>query len=218
MNHKDWLDQEYRQWVQALLSSTVHNFKDHPMVRRMLGEIDWPLSAPSGIDLEFMERIDNIGRSVPAGLSGTALRMIHYARQILERQPISILEIGGGAGQFCAVLTAMGYRGEYSIADLPEVHDFQERYLQEVHRQTGLPLLRPVNYERMDRCFCASFYALGEFDDETKAWYVEHVVRKCPHGFVIWNPHSGASDRIDWPCTVRDESPLINPGNKQLEW
>lgn len=215
-SHKDWLKGEYRMWIQALQSSTVHNFKDHPMVRRMLGEIEWPLSIPGGIDLELLTRIDNIGRSAPSGISGTALRMIHYAQKVLVRTPPSIVEIGGGVGQFYAVIRALGYTGRYFIFDLPEVREFQAAYLAEVERQTGLSLpyfQYPKPYD-----FCVSFYALGEFDDETKARYVEHVVRKCPHGFVVWNPHSGASDVIDFPCRATDEDPLLAPGNKQLEW
>jgi len=212
-SHKQWLDNEYRKWIDALQASTVDDFKDHPMVRRMLGEIDWPLPIPDGIDLELLTRIDNIGRSHASGISGTAARMIHYAQKLLERNPPSVMEIGGGVGQFYATLRALGYQGDYYIADLPEVEEFQRIYLPEVERQTGLHLPQVVHYD-----FCVSFYALGEFDDETKVWYVEHVVRKCPHGYVIWNPHSGASDLINFPCRVTDESPLLYPGNKQLEW
>jgi hypothetical protein len=214
--HRQWLEAEYRQWVEALQASTVQDFKDHPMVCRMLGEVDWPLPPPAGIDLELLTRIDNIGRSVPREISGTALRMIHYAQIVFEIAPPSIVEIGGGVGQFYATLRALGYAGRYFIFDLPAVKDFQDRYLAEVERQTGLSLPRfqyPRSYD-----FCVSFYALGEFDDELKAWYVDHVVRRCSHGFVIWNPHDGASDVIDFACTVTAETPLTGPGNKQLEW
>src|SRR5690349_3695857 len=66
-SHKNWLDNEYKQWVAALRSSTVHNFKDQPMVRRMLGDFRWPLPVPHNVDLELLTQIDNIGRSVPSG-------------------------------------------------------------------------------------------------------------------------------------------------------
>jgi hypothetical protein len=213
-SHKVWLNNEYKKWMEALKSSTVHNFKDHPMVRRMLGDIKWPGPLPQRIDLELLTRIDNIGRSQVTEISGTALRMIHYAQKVLERDPPSIVEIGGGVGQFYATLRALGYQGEYYIMDLPDVVEFQFLYLAEVERQTGLQLkLRPSRFD-----FCVSFYALGEFDDDTKIWYIENVVTRCPHGLVIWNPHSGASDMINFPCRVTDERPLLRAGNKQLEW
>ena len=216
MDHKLWLESEYQQWVQALQSLTVYNFKEHPQVKRMLGEIEWsqefrvPLSVD---DYELIEQIDNIGRRRVTELSGVGWRMVYYANIILYKNPPSIIEIGGGAGEFYAILRALGYKGEYYICDLPEVKLFQYKYLREVRQQTGLALSQLLSYD-----FCVSFYALGEFDDETKEWYIRNVINKCPHGFIIWNPHSGASDTINFRCTIQDEYPLLAKGNKQLEW
>lgn len=212
-SHKAWLANEYQKWVDALQTSTVHNFKDHPMVQRMLGEIDWPGDVPAGVDMGPLTKIDNIGRSQPREISGTCLRMLYYAQKALQKNPRSIVEIGGGVGQFFAVLRAIGYQGDYYIFDLPDVQEFQAAYLRQVEGQTGLSLSQRLQFD-----FCVSFYALGEFDDEMKEWYIESVVKKCPHGFVVWNPHSGASDVINFPCTVTDEYPLLSEGNKQLEW
>jgi hypothetical protein len=66
--------------------------------------------------------------------------------------------------------------------------------------------------------FCVSLYALGEFDDDTKNWYIQSIVKNCLHGFILWNPHSGASEEVTFPCTVTDEDPLLAKGCKQLEW
>ncbi len=212
-SHRGWLANEYQKWMDALQSSTVHNFKEHPMVQRMLGEIQWPGPLTGNIDLELLARIDNIGRSVPREISGTCWRMIYYAGLVLDRNPKSIVEIGGGVGQFYAILRALGYTRDYYIFDLQEVKEFQAAYLRQVEGQTGLSLSQRLQFD-----FCVSFYALGEFDDELKDWYIESVVKKCAHGFVVWNPHSGASDVINFACTVTDEYPLLSPGNKQLEW
>lgn len=216
MTHKEWLDNEYRKWIEALQGSTVHNFKENQMVQRMLGDFEWPGPWTADIDLELLEKIDNIGRAIPCELSGPGWRMAYYADSVLARNPKSIVEIGGGVGQFYAVLRALGYMGRYFIFDLPDVKQFQAAYLSEVERQTGLALpfyQYPKSYD-----FCVSFYALGEFDDELKSWYIDHVVTKCPHGFVVWNPHSGASAEVNFPCRITDEYPLLKSGNKQLEW
>lgn len=215
-SHKQWLENEYRKRIEALQASTVHDFKDHPMVRRMLGEVDrdWAISA-YGLpeDSRLLEQIDNIGRRQWKPLSGVALRMIHYARRILEAKPTSIVEIGGGSGQLFAILRALGFKGEYYIYDLLEVKEFQYAYLREVEKQTGLRLNQDLRHE-----FCVSLYALGEFDDETKRWYVEEVIGKCRHGLVVWNPHSRASSEIPFPCEVEDEFPSLHHGNKVLTW
>lgn len=215
-SHKLWLDREYKKWIAALQASTVHNFKDNAMVQRMLGEITW--TGPvllRGVDMELIKEIDNIGRSVPGEgeISGACLRMMYYAVQVLKEKPREIVEIGGGVGEFYAILRALGYTGKYYILDLPDVKMFQHYYLDEVARRTGLDVSQNIN-----RGFCVSFYALGEFDDETKNWYIDNVVSKCKHGLIIWNPHSGASEEIEFRCNVSPEQYTTHPGNKVLSW
>ncbi len=212
VSHKLWLDNEYAMWADALTESTVHNFKEHPMVQRMLGNID---AAPflTLVVPPIVADIDNIGREKWEPLSGTGLRMLYYAEQVMKLSPKSIVEIGGGVGQFYATLRALGYDGEYYIYDLPTVKVFQDKYLQEVESRTGLSLSQS---KVANPDFCVSFHAIGEFNDELKSWYIENVVMKCKHGFVIWNPHSGASDKIGFKCKVTDEQ--VSPGAKRLTW
>ena len=213
-HHKAWLDNEYQQWADALQASTVHNFKEHPIVQRMLGNIDPAVYADLVEVTPLIERIDAIGRQ-PGPITGVCLRMLYYAEKVLQKKPTSIVEIGGGVGQFYVVLKAIGYQGDYMILDLPEVQAFQREYLAEVSRQTGLELhLTPrEEYET-----CVSFYALGEFDDELKAHYIENVVKKCRHGLILWNPHGHASKEVPFECTITDEFPSNHPDCKQLEW
>lgn len=213
-DHKAWLDQEYQQWIEALQASTVHNFKEHPMVERMLGNIDPAVYADLVQVSPLIESIDAIGRK-PGPVTGVCLRMLYYAEKVLQKKPTSIVEIGGGVGQFYAVLKALGYEGDYMILDLPAVQAFQREYLAEVSRQTGLelPLTPRDEYET-----CVSFYALGEFDDELKAHYIENVVKKCRHGLILWNPHGQASREVPFECTITDEFPSNHPDCKQLEW
>jgi hypothetical protein len=214
--YKQWLDNEYHQWVEALQICTVDNFKEHPMVQRMLGDFEWPEQFKSKLEPKLQElliQIDDVGREKKGFISGVCWRMIYYARQVMQREPPSIVEIGGGAGEFYAVLRALGYEGEYYIYDLSRVKAFQYSYLRTLGYRTKLYLKQHRYFD-----FCVSFYALGEFDDILKSSYIETVLNKCEHGFVLWNPHSGASAEIPFPCTMIDEYPLLDPGNKQLEW
>lgn len=211
--YAQWVNNEYWLWVEALQCSSVHNFKDHPQVQRMLStDLLWASPVPDYVDMELITRIDQIGYGIKDGISGAALRMIYYADKVLHFNPSSIVEIGGGVGEFYAILRAMGYKGTYWIYDLPEISKFQYKYLTEVIDQTGLDLTqrKPKNGEG----FCVSFYALGEFDDDKKKYYVKNVVNKCPHGFVVWNPHSGATEDIPFECTVIPQA----EGTKLLLW
>lgn len=219
MTHKAWLDNEYNLWIEALESSTVDNFRGHPQVKRMLGEIDRKTfttleTLAAGIThKEILFKINGIGNNnqrLP--LSGTFLRGMHWALEVLKMNPDYICEIGGGVGEFYAILRALGYNGHYLIYDLDEVHAFQKKYLTEVNRQTGLNTEIDSNLFNIPN-FCVSFYALGEFDDELKDWYIKNVVNDCEHGFIVWNPHSGASSEINInhafkavPCDKEDST------------
>lgn len=223
MNHKDWLDNEYNLWIEALQSSTVNNFKENPTVKRMLGEVDPLLFLTQEVihtvqqKSEILLKIDSIGYSRPLKtLSGTCLRMIYYALQVLEKKPKSIVEIGGGVGEFYAIMRALGYEGDYYIYDLPEVQHFQHFYLGEVTLQTGFNFV----FQSTDPDYCVSFYALGEFDDKTKEFYIRHVVNECEHGFIVWNAHSGANGRITFKhnIEVKEENPLTLERNLQITW
>lgn len=218
--YKEWLDNEYAMWIKALQESTVHNFKENEMVQRMLGEVSmalpWGFNPSDDPDLfQLLMKIDSIGYATNT-FTGTAMRMIYYARKVLEANPVQIYEVGAGCGEFYAILRALGYKGSYEIYDLQEVRDFQIQYLKEVSKQTGLdlelssPIYAPVMF--------LSFYALGEFDDETKKGYIKEVIPRCSHGLILWNPHSGASSEIPFACKVEDEFPLTAPGNKMLTW
>jgi hypothetical protein len=215
MNHKDWVENEYRLWIDALKESTVENFGENLMVKRMLGEVDHSDYYPiiGAINEPTWEKLYQI-QTIGGNFRGIIARMIYYAQQVLKSNPSHICEIGGGVGQMYAVLRALGYEGKYFIFDLPEVKEFQRKYLDEVTKRTGLN----TDLEYGDFDFCYSAYSIGEMDDETKDWYIENVVKNCWHGLIIWNPHSGASDKIGFDCNVEPEYPLTSPNNKILSW
>lgn len=217
--HREWLDNEYSQWVKALQESTVDNFGSHPMVKRMLGEVSGPdfaiLCDGKYDDISIWPGLKTV-MSLGGEFTGNVWRMIYYAQKVLERNPTVICEIGGGVGQFYAVLLSMGYTGKYYIYDLKEAQEFQGDYLFEFWKRSGIkPGDMSKDYE-FD--YCVSFYAFGEFDDTTKQHFINTVISKVPHGMMVFNPHSGASSEIPFPCKVEDEYPLTSPGNKFLSW
>lgn len=212
MDHKEWLYNEYQQWIDALNSCTVDNFQQNDIVRRMLSlDGGFPFDRVSGVNIQKIGRL-GLGKWMSA-ISPAIWRMCHYAQRILQDSPSHICEIGGGVGQFYAILRALGYKGKYYIFDLPEVQRFQGRYLAEVEKRTGLDTIQ--SFGEFD--YCVSFYAYGEFTDEVKKRYLP-LIKSCPHGFMIYNPHSGASSEVPFPCAITDEYPLTSPGNKQLVW
>lgn len=217
MTHSEWLNNEYEQWIAALNECTVHNFKEHPMVNRMLSHVDvdvWRKQVVlSAIPRAQLNKIDSISLIGGRGDMGCICRMIYYAQQIIKLNPQSICEIGGGVGQFYAILRALGYEGRYFIYDLEPVSNFQIKFLQEVRNQTGLF----TEQSSMPSELVVSFYALGEFDDTEKRAYAP-MLRAMPHGYIAWNPHSGASDDLSiFPDNIT-VTPGIEPGIKIIQW
>jgi hypothetical protein len=231
-DHKNWLDNEYSLWIKALQESTVHNFKEHPGVKRMLGEIgrDVFIDHVKGYSnnqrsiVETVVKIDLIGYGEPGPNmhpdrpivwpTGNCIRMIYYAMQILARNPSSICEIGGGVGQFYAILRALGWKGDYYIRDLKPVQEFQNKYLKEVSNQTGLYTDQTIcEFEML-----VSLYALGEFDNDTRQQY-ESLIDATPHGYIAFNPHSGASDSLSiFENHDIKVNPGIEPGVSIIQW
>lgn len=66
----------------------------------------------------------------------------------------SILEIGGGYGELARIIHALGFKGSYTIFDLPEVHKLQHLYLSK-----HLPMDSQVIYEQ-DPAGLAPYYDL----------------------------------------------------------
>lgn len=219
MNHKAWLDNEYSLWAEALSTSTVHNFREHPQVKRMLGEIDPLPYCNRDVSLATTKhraqllKIQSIGYSRSKDeFTGAFIRMIYWALQVLEKNPKSMREIGGGVGEFYAILKILGYTDSYFIYDLGDVQEFQRRFLAEAQRLTGINM----SFLITPKDFCISFYALGEFDDDLKQWYTESVVNKCKHGLIVWNPHSGASEEININHDIAVED--LQDGTKKITW
>lgn len=188
----------------------------------MLGEVDFYqwldyLKSITDEESELVKKIDSIGIVDKKSCVVTSIcyRYTYYAQQILQRNPISIVEIGGGVGQFYATLRALGWNGFYHIVDIPEVMAFQEEYLDYVSEQTGLDLaLNPSVSPKM----LVSFYALGEFDDETKESY-RQLITDSPHGYIVWNPHSGANDDLSiFSAHDIKVTPGLEPGITIIEW
>lgn len=226
MTHKQWLNNEYSEWIKALQESTVHNFKEHLGVRRMLSlDLDrmifWDqVQKWANGDMKLVgtvAQIDLIGYEKPPTIlpTGICFRYIYYAKEIMKRNLSSICEIGGGVGQFYAILRALGWKGDYWINDLPEVQEFQSKYLDEVSKQTGLDwqLIRRNNFDML-----VSFYALGEFDAGNRQQY-EQLIDSAPHGYIAWNPHSGASDSLSiFENHDIKVTPGVEPGISIIEW
>lgn len=183
-------------------------------------------------------------------ISGIGLRFIYYAKKVLDiikdTADANILEIGGGYGGFAATLFLIERSRTpdhwnislYTIYDLPVALQFQQKYFKVIDKASiinrqglthGIPeLYYDSNYAREysgGYDFLVSFYALGEFTDEMKEKYIRNVIAKVPHGYIIWNAHSGASDYgIDLikefhpHVQICEDEKIFGKGCKEIKW
>ncbi len=251
-DYNTWLNNEYALWQSALQEIPFHKFKHHPQVIRMMGLEDdhlqfVPLIKNLPLPWEELQTIDQIGspqQTIEVNgvkLSGVCLRFIYYADKVLDqvKDPgnIRLAEIGGGYAGFYAVICAIAFHRkmwleEYAIFDLPQVLDFQAKYIRAVV-DSGAIVPNKMNFyyspdlsifKNLKLDYIMSFYALGEFADKAKGDYIEHIISKVPHGLILWNPHSGSGNSLDLlrshrhNITVEPEYPLTSENNLQVSW
>ena len=195
-----------------------------------------------------IEAIDNIGnpnnkidikiRVNEFKITCTFLRYVYYANKILDNlskyKDIRIVEVGGGYGGFCAIMHLLArFRNitiaKYDIYDLPEAQKLQRKYLEITMAKSpfgiqNIAFLDSNNVEAYDcqHNFCISFYALGEFETTTKNKYIDNVVSKTEHGFILWNPYEEDNEGINLlrqyhsNLEIKIEDPLTGPNNLEI--
>jgi hypothetical protein len=167
-----------------------------------------------------------------------ALRVLrHLDRLGLHR--VGIFELGGGYGGLALYVFGLAagtglHSLAYTTVDVPEAAALQAVYA----READLPVwsvngLDPAALEAALHAgdgdavprYLISAYAFSEFDAETRAWYEHRLVRRCPHGFLVWNfpvPLVGEAEKplggpvypfVDAPLTTEPERPRTGPGN-----
>jgi len=198
-----------------------------------------------------IERIDQIGNPTHTvdvngcKISGICLRYLYYADKVLndlninkyDHYDLNFVEIGGGYGGFASCIDALSTYHNcirfylYGIFDIPQVQNFQEKYFETVIKNqywgagiqdTYFPQINSV-MPKID--YLVSFYALGEFPAELKKQYIENVIAKVPHGFIIWNPHFGPDDegielikKVQPNVQITREDPLTAEFNLEIKW
>lgn len=233
------LYEKYKHFVASL--HDFSDFKSNPDYTYMLEHVDFKtgmsilnvLINELKIDEKIISRVvkknDEIGNPIKYKYtddivcSPTSIRYVYHAHIILDYMKklklnhINIVEIGGGYGGLCLCLYNMKelYNLEiksYNIIDLKEIHKLQREYLNYHNIK--------VNIYDADRygsdinnndIFLIGTYSLSEFENEIQQNYINNLLSKSNHGFLIWNrPFHG----IGIDCEVQDEYPNYGCDNK----
>ncbi len=154
--------------------------------------------------LDIINLNDSIGNPVKYDFDGVVmspsnLRYIYHALLIKSKcekwfpgkETITIVEIGGGYGGLCLYLKNIfkGTHIDYTIVDLPEPSNLQNRFLQETKQNNAISihgsLLDTLAKNKFD--LVISNYCISEIGRENQEEYFRKLVIHCDKKFFIWN-------------------------------
>lgn len=126
--------------------------------------------------------------------SPSVMRYIFHAENILENLPdfSHIVELGGGYGGLCVALHLLAPEKilSYTIIDLKEVIQLQERYLKETLGDNHVQFVDASTFGKdipHYDIYLISNYCFSEISKELRYNYESILFPKVTHGFMAWN-------------------------------
>jgi putative sugar O-methyltransferase len=163
-------------------------------------------------------------------ISPTTLRYVKTLSDMIEMYDTlegeDIIEVGGGYGGQCKIISDVFAFKSYTIVDLPEVVGIINRYLKE----NNVPNAKAITLEELSGDKWGLFisnYAFTELPSELQLTYIERVTRKCAHAYITCNFCGNPAEATSLPkeallkefkCIELDEVPKTHPNNCLLVW
>lgn len=168
--------------------------------------------------------------------SPTTLRYIKTAGDLKKRfgklSNLHIVEIGGGYGGLCKIISDLDGFASYTIIDLPESNQLARKYL----GKSDIRNLFFIDNHQLSKTrsynLVISNYAFSEIDQVEQAEYIKHVIKPTPNGYMTMNftsPHYNLTSMPIQELTsmlqekgrivkLEKERPLTAPDNLLLTW
>lgn len=220
--------------------------------------LDWVATTEPNLDWDLVVRLatlnDSFGKPIQAEFPGLGTfspsnwRYLCHAlkawRHInsLGLDEFDIIELGGGYGGLALFVRGLAHGrdvrlGNYTMVDLPEAAELQGQFAAacgiRAHVANGLDSDSLIwalgDGARGPTKVVVSAYAFSEFDQETRDWYVDGLIRHCEHGLIVWNcPEPLTSFErtlggpvyqfIDKPLSVEPDLPPLYVGHQLVRW
>lgn len=190
---------EYKQHIENEFKRHIDEFADLIKINDSIGD-------PSKFT------IDNLY------ISPSNLRYIYHSLLIeskikrwFNKKQIKIVEIGGGYGGLCYYVKNIikDYRINYTIIDLPNIVNLQNKFLNDV--QIDSRLISCFDTTSINETFdlVISNYCLSEISVENRLYYLNNLVNKCEKEFYVWNSRSFEGLSLN-KYHIEDERPQTN--------
>ena len=179
-------------------------FKSHPAYRHVLEHVSYEEGKEylKEIDIDYLDKLDEVKENDSLGspviyeypsvgeISPTTIRYIKNTSDIINKfgnSFDSIVEIGGGYGGLCKVLSSFIKFEQYLLLDLEECNLLSRKYLSHFN----LPTLsyRSEEIDEIDENFdlLISNYAFSECHKEVQQDYIERFIKKSNNFYIMHN-------------------------------
>lgn len=169
---------------------------------------------------------EGIGLISPSTLkfASNCLDIISFIRQFGDLKNIkNIVEIGGGYGGLCLILSNFIKFDSYTLVDLPEASNLANRYLSNFKKVYSKVNCVPCNdlEQIKDNKFdlCIAINSLSECDIDTQINYFNKFVSNSKYSYIVRNPDT--QERLEHHKKTKEILPdtfLIDDSNRVEEW
>ena len=185
-------------------SDFFRNFKSHPAYRHVLEHVSYEEGQQylDEIKIDYKDKLDEIKENDALGtpvtctydgvgtISPTTLRYLKNTSDIVNKFGTSfnsVVEIGGGYGGLCKVLSSFVDFEQYLLLDLEECNMLSRKYLSHFDLPTMSYQAEEI-VELEDRFdLLISNYALSECNRETQMMYIERFVKNSDKFYLMHN-------------------------------
>lgn len=130
-------------------------------------------------------------------ISPNFFRYTFTALNFLKNFPevTKIIEIGGGFGGLALIFSRLIPSVKYTIIDIPETLELQEKYLKSVGCKTDITYTKntsqAINFFSLLKGFhVISCYALDELDKEERQYYYDYILRNSSGIYLTVSQHN----------------------------
>ena len=189
----------------AAQSSDYFNiFKSHGAYRHVLEHVseDEGQKYLDEIKIDYMDKLSEIKQNDLLGgpvtytydkvgtISSTTLRYLKNTSDIITKfgnSFDSIVEIGGGYGGLCKVMSSFVKFDQYLLLDLEQCNLLSRKYLSFFNLPTLSHRAEEIDEINENFDLLISNYALSECDRETQIMYIEKFVKKSNKFYIMHN-------------------------------
>jgi putative sugar O-methyltransferase len=153
-----------------------------------------------------------------------AIDIISFIDKFGDRSKLkNIVEIGGGYGGLCLILSGFFEFDQYTLVDLPETCKLIDKYISNFPHLNGkvktLPCDELHKFEDEEIDLTIAVNSLSECDLDTQLIYFDKFVSKSNFGYIVRNPdnYERMEEHKKTISTLPDNF-LVDDSNKVEEW